>query len=57
MESWERSVGTLGGRGALGGLVVRKKPAAATDNKPGVKSSSVAHTSQTGSTSHPLLLI
>ncbi|XP_027130659.1 splicing factor YJU2 [Larimichthys crocea] len=33
VESWERSVGTLGGRGALGSLVVRKKPAA-TINKP-----------------------
>ncbi|XP_051557710.1 splicing factor YJU2 isoform X2 [Myxocyprinus asiaticus] len=27
VESWERSVGSLGGRGALGSLVVRKKPA------------------------------
>ncbi|XP_059205044.1 splicing factor YJU2 [Centropristis striata] len=28
VESWERSVGTLGSKGALGTLVVRKKPAA-----------------------------
>nr|XP_015825235.2 splicing factor YJU2 [Nothobranchius furzeri] len=28
VESWERSVGTLGGKGALSSLVVRKKPAA-----------------------------
>lgn len=27
VESWERSVGGLGGGGALGTLVVRKKPA------------------------------
>lgn len=33
-ESWERSVGTLGGRGALGSLVVRKKPAAASSEPP-----------------------
>ncbi|XP_042244466.1 splicing factor YJU2 [Thunnus maccoyii] len=33
VESWERSVGTLSGGGALGSLVVRKKPAAAV-NKP-----------------------
>ncbi|XP_029350465.1 splicing factor YJU2 [Echeneis naucrates] len=32
-ESWERSVGTLGGGGALGSLVVRKKPTTAI-NKP-----------------------
>lgn len=29
VESWERSVGTLGGGKALGSLVVRKKPAGA----------------------------
>ncbi|XP_070698651.1 splicing factor YJU2 [Pempheris klunzingeri] len=29
VESWERSVGTLGGGGALGSLVVRKKPVTA----------------------------
>lgn len=28
VESWEKSVGGLGGRSALGSLVVRKKPAA-----------------------------
>ncbi|XP_067219387.1 splicing factor YJU2 [Chanodichthys erythropterus] len=30
VESWERSVGGLGGKGALGSLVVRKKPAHAS---------------------------
>lgn len=30
VESWERSVGGLGGKSALGSLVVRKKPAATT---------------------------
>ncbi|XP_029901131.1 splicing factor YJU2 [Myripristis murdjan] len=34
VESWERSVGTLGGGGALGSMVVRKKPAAPV-SKPG----------------------
>nr|XP_020442552.1 coiled-coil domain-containing protein 94 [Monopterus albus] len=34
VESWERSVGTLGGGRALGSLVVRKKPPAAAVNKP-----------------------
>lgn len=29
VESWERSVGSLSGKGALGSLVVRKKPATA----------------------------
>ncbi|KAM7403358.1 hypothetical protein PAMA_004011 [Pampus argenteus] len=33
VETWEKSVGTLGGGGVLGSLVVRKKPAA-TINKP-----------------------
>lgn len=47
LESWERSVGTLGGRGALGSLVVRKK-AATTDNKPVVNSTSTTSTSKTG---------
>ncbi|XP_073339613.1 splicing factor YJU2 [Pagrus major] len=28
VETWEKSVGTLGGGGALGSLIVRKKPAA-----------------------------
>lgn len=28
VESWEKSVGGLGGKSALGSLVVRKKPAA-----------------------------
>ncbi|XP_037342726.2 splicing factor YJU2 [Pungitius pungitius] len=44
VESWERSVGTLGGKGALGSLVVRKKPVASV-NKPGP----AAPTSQTDS--------
>lgn len=47
LESWEKSVGTLGGRGARGSLVVRKK--AATGNKPVVESTSSASTSQTDS--------
>ncbi|TWW71884.1 splicing factor YJU2 [Takifugu flavidus] len=33
-ESWERSVGTLSGRGALGSLVVRKKPLSASSEPP-----------------------
>ncbi|KAG1969030.1 splicing factor YJU2 isoform X1 [Pimephales promelas] len=33
LESWERSVGGLGGKGALGSLVVRKKPQAADTQK------------------------
>lgn len=33
-ESWERSVGTLSGRGALGSLVVRKKPPSASSEPP-----------------------
>ncbi|XP_022606556.1 coiled-coil domain-containing protein 94 [Seriola dumerili] len=48
MESWERSVGTLGGRGALGSLVVRKKPTAAV-NKPSPVAATAAPTSQTDS--------
>ncbi|XP_040916769.1 splicing factor YJU2 [Toxotes jaculatrix] len=43
-ESWERSVGTLGGGRALGSLVVRKKPTAAVSTP-----SPVAATSQTDS--------
>lgn len=46
MESWERSVGSLGGKGSLGSLVVRKKPAAAI-NKQTEETS--AATSQTDS--------
>ncbi|XP_076837318.1 splicing factor YJU2 [Brachyhypopomus gauderio] len=34
VESWERSVGALGGRGALGSLVVRRKPAVMTSAQP-----------------------
>ncbi|XP_023286520.1 coiled-coil domain-containing protein 94 [Seriola lalandi dorsalis] len=48
MESWEKSVGTLGGRGALGSLVVRKKPTAAV-NKPSPVAATAAPTSQTDS--------
>uniref|UniRef100_A0A1A7X2D1 Splicing factor YJU2 n=1 Tax=Iconisemion striatum TaxID=60296 RepID=A0A1A7X2D1_9TELE len=46
VESWEKSVGTLGGRGALGSLVLRKKPAAMV-KKPSTEEASPA--SQTGS--------
>ncbi|XP_070776907.1 splicing factor YJU2 [Enoplosus armatus] len=48
VESWERSVGTLGGGGALGSLVVRKKQAAAF-KKPSPVASAAAPTSQTES--------
>lgn len=48
VESWERSVGTLGSKGALGSLVVRKKPAAAV-NKPSPVAAAAAPTSQTDS--------
>ncbi|KAM3870901.1 splicing factor YJU2 [Diretmus argenteus] len=48
VESWERSVGTLGGGGALGSLVVRKKPAVAV-GKPGPGKPPVAPSSQTDS--------
>lgn len=48
VESWERSVGTLGGGGALGSLVVRKKPAAAV-NKPSPVAAPAALSAQTGS--------
>ncbi|XP_023133402.1 splicing factor YJU2 [Amphiprion ocellaris] len=44
-ESWERSVGTLGGGGALGSLVVRKKPAV-TVSKPSPVVTAAAPTSQ-----------
>ncbi|XP_029316701.1 splicing factor YJU2 [Cottoperca gobio] len=50
VESWERSVGTLGGKGALGSLVVRKKPAAAFI-KPRPVAAASAPTSQTDSKS------
>ncbi|XP_068435961.1 splicing factor YJU2 [Clinocottus analis] len=48
VESWERSVGTLGGKGLLGSLVVRKKPAAAA-NKPRPEAAAAAPTSPTDS--------
>ncbi|CAJ1074434.1 splicing factor YJU2 [Xyrichtys novacula] len=53
VESWERSVGTLGRGGALGSLVVRKKPAAAAAavSKP---SSAAATSSQTDSKAPPV---
>ncbi|XP_076013975.1 splicing factor YJU2 [Genypterus blacodes] len=50
VESWERSVGTLGGRGALGSLVVRKKPASFT--KPNPVTPSVTPKSPTDSKAH-----
>uniref|UniRef100_A0A8C6WXS7 Splicing factor YJU2 n=1 Tax=Neogobius melanostomus TaxID=47308 RepID=A0A8C6WXS7_9GOBI len=50
-ETWERSVGSLSGKGSLGSLIVRKKPAAAAAaaavNKPSKETS--ANTSQTDS--------
>ncbi|XP_029972825.1 splicing factor YJU2 [Salarias fasciatus] len=49
VESWERSVGTLGGRGSLGSLVVRKKPAVPV-SKPTAAVAPAARTSPTGST-------
>lgn len=48
VESWERSVGTLGGGGALGSLIVRKKPAA-TVSKPSPVATTAAPSSQTDS--------
>ncbi|KAG7225880.1 hypothetical protein INR49_014308 [Caranx melampygus] len=48
VESWDRSVGKLGGGGALGCLVVRKKPTAAV-NKPSTVTAICATTSQTDS--------
>ncbi|TKS86858.1 Coiled-coil domain-containing protein 94 [Collichthys lucidus] len=45
VESWERSVGTLGGRGALGSLVVRKKPAAINKPSPVTTAAPAATTS------------
>ncbi|XP_039992386.1 splicing factor YJU2 [Xiphias gladius] len=48
MESWDRSVGTLGGKRPLGSLVVRKKPTAAV-NKPSPVGGPAAPTSQTDS--------
>uniref|UniRef100_A0A3B5ASJ8 Splicing factor YJU2 n=1 Tax=Stegastes partitus TaxID=144197 RepID=A0A3B5ASJ8_9TELE len=49
-ESWERSVGTLGSKGALGSLVVRKKTAV-TVSKPSPVVTTAAPTSQSGNTS------
>lgn len=48
LESWEKSVGTLGGGGALGSLVVRKKAAAGV-SKPGLVVTASASSSQTDS--------
>ncbi|XP_008301997.1 splicing factor YJU2 [Stegastes partitus] len=47
-ESWERSVGTLGSKGALGSLVVRKKTAV-TVSKPSPVVTTAAPTSQSDS--------
>ncbi|KAM4625122.1 splicing factor YJU2 [Polymixia lowei] len=49
LESWERSVGTLGSGGALGSLVVRKKPAAVV-TKSGPSPPPAGPSSQTDST-------
>lgn len=46
VESWERSVGSLSGKGALGSLVVRKKPATAVSKS---SEQSSATSSQTDS--------
>ncbi|KAM9707601.1 splicing factor YJU2 [Menidia menidia] len=46
LESWERSVGTLGGGGALGSLVVRKK-SAVTDKKSTPEERTAGPTTQT----------
>ncbi|XP_019953521.2 splicing factor YJU2 [Paralichthys olivaceus] len=48
LESWEKSVGTLGGVKALGSLVVRKKPTAAV-NKPSPVVATAAPSSHTDS--------
>ncbi|XP_004540313.1 splicing factor YJU2 [Maylandia zebra] len=71
VESWERSVGTLGGKGALGSLIVRKKPVmtvskpssvtetaapiSQTDSKPATTDASKPVTTQNGSSSLSLL--
>lgn len=47
VESWERSVGTLGSKGALGSLVVRKK-AAGTVSKSGPEAAAAAPTLKKG---------
>ncbi|PWA29679.1 hypothetical protein CCH79_00008047 [Gambusia affinis] len=48
VESWAKSVGTLGGRGALSSLVVRKKPTA-TDKRPTTEEATVSPVSKTDS--------
>ncbi|XP_012708046.2 splicing factor YJU2 [Fundulus heteroclitus] len=48
VESWEKSVGTLGARGALSSLVVRKKPTV-TDKRPGTEEATASPASQTDS--------
>jgi len=50
VESWERSVGTLGGKGTLGSLVVRKRSGVAV-NKSAPEEATAGPTSQTGNTS------
>lgn len=52
VESWERSVGTLGRGGTLGSLVVRKK-SAATVSKHSPEEANAAPTSQTDSKTSP----
>lgn len=48
VESWEKSVGTLGGRGALSSLVVRKKPTT-TDKRPTTGDATASPASKTDS--------
>lgn len=47
VESWERSVGGLGGGGVLGTLVVRKKPTTSVP-KPGTTVTPAGANTQTG---------
>lgn len=53
LESWERSVGTLGGGGALGSLVVRKKPAVTVNKSSPSVVATADSTSQTDSKASP----
>ncbi|MEQ2167460.1 protein CWC16 [Ilyodon furcidens] len=48
VESWEKSVGTLGGRGALSSLVVRKKPTV-MDKRPSTEGATASLASQSDS--------
>lgn len=47
VENWEKSVGTLRGRGALSSLVVRKKPTA-MDKRPTAEEATVSPVSKAG---------